>query len=141
MSLRIALKPGEKLYIGSAQVSVDSPSQTRLIIEGELPVIRERDYLPAEMATSTARKLYLVLQRSYLTSDFRSQRDEYFRLAGMLMSEKPTTGSYIAAINERLGEEKLYAALKESRALLHLDEEIRPAGLGILQERSDNRKL
>ncbi|MBF0677309.1 MAG: hypothetical protein IR164_00050 [Devosia sp.] len=122
MSLRIVLKPGEQLYIGSARVSVDSPSQTRLIIEGELPVVRERDYLAVEKANSTARKLYLVLQLAYLNSDFGSQRDEYFRLAGMLMSEKPAASSYIVAINSRLGEQKLYAALKEARALVQSDE-------------------
>lgn len=122
MTLKITLKPREQIYIGSARVSVDSESQTRINIEGELPVVREKDYLAADKAITTARKLYLVLQRAYLNNDFASVTDEYFRLVGMMISAQPAAHTYITAINGKLGEQKLYAALREARTLVQFDE-------------------
>lgn len=122
MTLKITLKPGEQLYIGGARVSVDSATQTKLNIEGELPVVRERDYLPAAKAGTNARKLYHLLQHAYLNNSFEAVRDEYFRIVGLLVSTQPTTGPYIFAINSKLEDQKLYAALKEARSLVQFDE-------------------
>jgi flagellar protein FlbT len=99
-----------------------------LLIEGELPVVRERDYLPAEKATSTARQLYLVLQRAYLQDDFDSYRDEYFRLVGMHLSAQPTASPYIMEVNSMLGEKRLYAALRASRKVVQFDEGLLTSG-------------
>ena len=128
MTLRITLKPREQIYIGSARISVDSESQTRINIDGELPVVREKDYLAADKAITTARKLYLVLQRAYLNSDFDSLSDEYFRLVGMMISTQPAAHTYITAINGKLSEQKLYAALREARTLVQFDEGLLPSG-------------
>ena len=49
MALKVELKPGEKIILGDCVVT-NADARTRLLIEGDTPVLREKDILTAAMA-------------------------------------------------------------------------------------------
>ena len=44
MALKVELKPGEKIILGDCVVTNDD-QRTRLMIEGQVPILREKDIL------------------------------------------------------------------------------------------------
>ncbi len=44
MSLKVELKPGEKLIVGNCVIT-NSDQRTRLFIDGKAPILREKDIL------------------------------------------------------------------------------------------------
>ena len=122
MPLKLTLKAGEKIYTGKSHIYIDSGSIEKLYIEGPMPVMRERDYLPEELANTEARMIYLVLQRCYLEDRFDLYKDEYFRRSGELIAAKPDAMPFIASINRYLAGEDMYRAVKEARKLVQFDE-------------------
>ena len=51
MALKVELKPGERVIIGDCVVT-NSDQRTRLLIEGETPILREKDILTSETANT-----------------------------------------------------------------------------------------
>ena len=83
MSLKVELKPGERLIIGSCVIT-NSDQRTRLTIDGRLPILREKDILKPEQADSTAKLIYLAVQLMYLEGSFQAARTEYFSLVNAM---------------------------------------------------------
>jgi flagellar protein FlbT len=77
MALKIDLRAGEKLHIGDSTLLVASNERTTVIIDGSLPVVRERDFLPEERATTWISKLYLAVQTQYLRPSGASLAEIY----------------------------------------------------------------
>ena len=65
MALIIDLKPEEKLIVGSTIITNDS-QRTRLRIDGDAPILREKDTMTAENAKTPSQNLYLSIQNMYL---------------------------------------------------------------------------
>ena len=65
MALKVELKPGEKLIVGSCVIT-NSDQRTRLFIEGKAPILREKDILSAATADTPAKAIYLAIQIIYL---------------------------------------------------------------------------
>lgn len=122
MTLKIVLKPGERLYVGMAQIFIESESIAKIHIDGQVPVVREKDYLSEDLAHTPARRVYLALQRAYLEQDFERYSVDYFKLTGELMATKPGTVPFLTQINEQLASKKLYQALKAAIKLVQFDE-------------------
>ena len=51
MSLKVELKPGERLIVGNCVIT-NSDQRTRLFIDGKAPILREKDILTVETANS-----------------------------------------------------------------------------------------
>ncbi len=58
MGLKLTLKPGEKIAVNGA-VIVNGDRRTEFVIENQASVLRERDIMRAEEATTPARRVYL----------------------------------------------------------------------------------
>ena len=55
MGLKVELKPGERLILGECLVT-NGEHRTRLLIEGQAPILREKDImLPAQADTPAKR--------------------------------------------------------------------------------------
>ena len=65
MSLKVELKPGERLIVGNCVIT-NSDQRTRLFIEGKSPILREKDILSPATADSPAKRIYLAVQLMYL---------------------------------------------------------------------------
>ena len=75
MALKVELKPNERIIIGNAVIR-NGEQRTRFFIEGEAPILREKDILTPTTADTPAKKIYLAVQLMYLhRRSLASQRD------------------------------------------------------------------
>ena len=125
MALKVELKPGERLIIGSCVVT-NSDQRTRLTIEGRLPILREKDILKPGDADSTAKLIYLAVQLMYLEGSFQASRTEYFSLVNAMAMTMPQSIPLLDEINNEILTNNLYKALKASKKLIQLERELSP---------------
>jgi flagellar biosynthesis repressor protein FlbT len=117
MPLRVELKPFERIVIGES-VIINSGVRTCFLIDGEAPILRERDTVTAETANTPAKRLYLCVQTMYLKNDVARYRDSYLGLIKELREALPGARDLIDAADKHVADGALYKALKEIRKLM-----------------------
>ena len=123
MSLKVELKPGERLIIGTAVVR-NGDQRARLLIEGDAPILREKDILTPATADTPAKKIYLAVQLMYLQQDLSGHNDFYFPLVQDFLSAAPSALALIAEVNNRILSGDLYKALKAAKKLITYEQEL-----------------
>jgi flagellar biosynthesis repressor protein FlbT len=123
MALKVELKPGERFILGECIVTNDN-QRTRLFIEGDAPILREKDILTPETADTPAKRLYLAVQLMYLARDPERLREEYVTLSTDIVKAAPSTLKLIDAINNELLTGSLYKALREAKNLIAYEQEL-----------------
>jgi flagellar protein FlbT len=123
MSLKVELKPGEKLIIGNCVVT-NSDQRTRLFIDGKAPILREKDILTFETADSPAKRIYLAVQLMYIHEDVERIRNDYFQLINDIVKAAPSTIPYVDEINNEILTGALYKALKAAKKLIQYEQEL-----------------
>ena len=123
MALIIDLKPSERLIIGSALITNDD-ARTRLHIEGDAPILREKDIMLEQEADSPCKKIYLAVQLMYLTAEPQKLHQSYFDMVKDIQHAAPSTAPIFAKINDHLLNGLYYKALKEVRHLIEYEKEI-----------------
>ena len=123
MPLRVELKPFERIIIGES-VIINSGTRTSFLIDGEAPILREKDTVTAETATTPVRRLYFCVQMMYLKSDIARYRTQYLGFLGDLREAAPGSRDEIDAVNNHVSGGSLYTALKEIRKLMKLEQEL-----------------
>ncbi|MDB5591944.1 flagellar biosynthesis repressor FlbT [Enterovirga sp.] len=122
MSLKVELKPGERIIIGTAVVR-SGDQRVRFFIEGDAPILREKDILTPATATTPARKIYLALQLMYLTGPAEAS-ETYIPLVREFLGAVPSAMPYIARINNEVLSGDLYKALKTAKSLIAYEQEL-----------------
>lgn len=117
MSLKVELKPGEKIIIGESLITNDS-QRTRLFIEGSAPILREKDILTPATANTPARRIYLIVQLMYLARNVEKLKDEYFSSINEFILASPSSIGYITDISKNILSGNLYKALKDAKLLI-----------------------
>jgi flagellar biosynthesis repressor protein FlbT len=117
MPLRVELKPFERIIIGES-VIINSGSRTSFLIDGDAPILREKDTVSAETADTPAKRLYHCVQTMYLKNDVPRYRASYLGFVQELQEISPGSAEAIAAINHHVSAGALYKALKEIRKLM-----------------------
>ena len=123
MTLKVELKPGERIIVGTAVIR-NGDARARLHIEGEAPILREKDILTPATADSPAKKIYLAVQLMYLSGDLSGHNEFYFPLVQDFLSAAPSALPLIAEVNSRILAGDLYKALKAVRALIAYEQEL-----------------
>lgn len=123
MGLKVELKPGERIIIGDSIITNDD-QRTRLMIEGDTPILREKDILTVEQADTPCKKIYLVVQLMYLARDPAPHHDLYFQLVRDVLTAAPSTHPYFDRINNHILTNNLYKALKETQRLIEYEKEL-----------------
>ncbi len=123
MSLKVELKPGERLIIGTALVR-NGDQRTRFFIEGDAPILREKDILTPATADTPAKKIYLAIQLMYLQQDLSGHDDIYFPLVQDFLSAAPSSLPLITEVNNRILSGDLYKALKTAKRLITYEQEL-----------------
>ena len=119
--LKIELKPNERLILGDCVVT-NAERRTRLVIDGDVPILREKDIMSEGAADSPAKRIYLAVQLMYTSKNPQDHHADYLRLARDMMRFAPGTRSFIDRINNGILTGKLYKALKEARKLIAYEE-------------------
>lgn len=123
MALVIDLKPGERVIIGEAVITNDH-QRTRLHIQGDVPILREKDILRVEEADTPCKKLYLAVQLMYVANDAATLRQDYFTLAREIQEAAPSTAEHILEINQNIINGSYYKALKRAKRLVRYETEL-----------------
>lgn len=123
MALVIDLKPGEKILIGDAVITNDS-QRTRLHISGDSPILREKDVMKEEDATSPCKRVYFLIQCMYLARNPRIYHDRYFALVTEIQHAAPSTVVHFLSISEHIIEGHYYKAMKAAKDLVTFEEEL-----------------
>ena len=129
MGLIIDLKANEKIIVGDAVISA-TDHRTKINIQGNAPIIREKDVMTPEKADTACKKLYLVVQLMYLSHEPENFYDEYFKLVKEIQDAAPSTSLFFLSISEHILAGKLYHALKEAKKLLEHEALLLSAELG-----------
>lgn len=117
MALKVELKPRERIIIGQVVIRNDE-QRTRFFIEGDAPILREKDILTAASADSPAKKIYLAIQLMYLAGDPTFEHEVFFQLVRDFLAAAPSALEHVHEINNRILSGDLYKALKAARKLI-----------------------
>ena len=123
MALKVELKPRERIIIGQVVLRNDD-QRTRFFIEGDAPILREKDILTAASADSPAKKIYLAIQLMYLAQDPTHEHQTYFELVRDFVQAAPSSMPLIHEINNRILSGDLYKALKAAKKLIAYEAEL-----------------
>ncbi len=123
MALIIDLKPSERVIIGNALITNDD-TRTRLHIEGEAPILREKDIMRENEADTPSKKIYLLIQLMYLSPTPADLHDSYFNQIRLIQDAAPSTAMYFMKINDYIMNNQYYKAMKEARNLVEYEQEI-----------------
>jgi len=123
MALKVELKPGEKIILGDCVVT-NTDQRTRLVIEGEAPILREKDILTRKTANTPAKRIYFAIQLMYTSRDPSAQHEAYFALIKDILRAAPSTWPVIESINNYILTGEMYKALKSAKKLIALEEEL-----------------
>jgi len=123
MSLKVELKPHERLIIGNCVVT-NSDQRTRLFIDGKAPVLREKDILNATTADTPAKRIYLAVQLMYLDENTEKLRRDYFALVTDLVRAAPSATAIVDEINNEILTGQLYKALRAAKKLIQYEQDI-----------------
>jgi len=123
MALKVELKPFERIIIGESVIT-NSETRAHFLIDGEAPILREKDILTAETANSPVKRLYLCVQQMYLEKDIPKYQELYMGFVKDLLEAVPSFRPQIEASSKLILSGSLYNSLKEIRKLIKLEEEL-----------------
>ena len=123
MALKVELKPFEQIIIGQSVIT-NSDTRTTFLIDGEAPILREKDILTAETANTPVKRLYLCVQMMYLEDDIPKYQDLYMGFVKDLLEAVPSFRESIETASKLILSGSLYNSLKEVRRLIKREEEL-----------------
>lgn len=142
MGLKVELKPGERLIIGECVVT-NGDQRTRLMVEGQAPILREKDIMTPDQADTPAKRIYLTVQFMYTARDPRVYHENYFALMRDLVQAAPSAWPYMEAVSDHIMAGDMYKALKSARKLIDYERELldhAKRGASLQLDREKDRK-
>lgn len=125
MALKITLKPNEKIIVGGAVVTNGSAKNSYLIIENNVPVLRQKDILSKKDATSHCSRIYFDIQLMYIDPEnMTNHQHTYWKLVRELLDAAPRLTGHIDEINEHILIGNYYRALKLANQLIDYEQEL-----------------
>ena len=123
MPLRVELKPFERIVIGQSVIT-NSDTRIAFLIDGDAPILREKDILTPETANTPVKRIYLCVQMMYLENDIPAYQDLYFGFIGELIQAVPSFREQIEEVSKLILSGALYKALRELRALMKREDDL-----------------
>lgn len=117
MTLKVELKPGERIVIGRS-VLTNGTSRTSLLIDGNEPVLREREILKESDADTPAKRIRYVVQMMYLAGSAAKLLPAYTDLGRDMLKAAPSTADILERLTNCVLTGQLYKAFREARTLV-----------------------
>ena len=125
MALKLTLKPNEKMIVGGAVVTCANSKNTHLVIENNVPVLRQKDILSEKDATTPCSQIYFLIQLMYIDEEnLTIHQHTYWNLVHELLNAIPRLTGHIDQINEHILGSRYYQALKMAGELIEYEREI-----------------
>jgi flagellar biosynthesis repressor protein FlbT len=125
MPLKLSLKPGEKLVLNGA-VLTNGDKRASLIIQNKACLLREKDIMQPEEATTPARRIYLPIMMMYLDPGDSEQHYNDFALRMTEFMGAIRNNQALAAcieISRDVMQASYYKALMSCRKLFEFERE------------------
>jgi flagellar protein FlbT len=142
MGLKVELKPGERFILGECLVT-NGDQRTRLLIEGQAAILREKDIMTADRADTPSKRIYLVVQLMYTSRDPGRYHETYFSLMRDLVQAAPSAWQHVMAVSNHILAGEMYKALKSAKALIAYEKELvdhASSGANLRRHRQKDRK-
>jgi flagellar protein FlbT len=142
MGLKVELKPGERCILGECLIT-NGDQRTRLLVEGQAPILREKDIMTAVAADTPAKRIYLCIQLMYTSRDPRLHYETYFALMRDLVQAAPSSWSNMQTICNHIISGQMYKALKSAKTLIAYEKELlddATRNARLRRDRESNRK-
>lgn len=124
MTLKITLKPQEKMILGGAVIANGNNAGCQLIIENKIPILREKNILSEKDADTPCRQLYFIIQLMYIDEEnLAIHQQNYWLLVKEILRAAPSTVGLIDQINEEIVSGRYYQALKLTWKLIDYEQE------------------
>jgi len=124
MPLALTLKPGERVIVAGAVIKNGS-SVAHLQIENHVTLLRQKDVLTEQEATSPCKKIYFTVQLMYVGDGLTSELTQlYWDLVRDVLAAAPSTKELISQISAYIVAADFYPALKVARKLISYEEEL-----------------
>lgn len=124
MSLKLTLKPGERVIIAGA-VLTNGPTVAHIHVENRVPLLRQRDIMTESEATTPCKRIYLVVQLMYIGDGLSSELAQiYWDLVRDVLEAAPSTNDLISQISAYIVNLGFYSALKVAKRLISYEEEL-----------------
>lgn len=124
MPLTINLKPHERLILNGVVIENSGPA-AKILVHNNAALMREKDILTEEQATTPARRIYFSIQCQYL---FPGKSDVFLPIIDKFLREfeqaAPSTAALIAEIRQFVSDAQFYRALKSAKQLITREQEI-----------------
>jgi flagellar protein FlbT len=125
MPLKLSLKPGEKFVLNGAVVQ-NGDRRGVLILQNKASVLREKDIMQIEEATSPARRIYFPVMMMYLDEAGAAKfHDEFVKRLSEFMGaiSNPELLADCIAISKHAMAREYYKALMLCRKLIEYEDE------------------
>jgi len=126
MSLKLHLKPYEKIILGGAVIKCGSNPVNFIVENNSVAILRQKDIMTEAGATTPARRIYFVLQLMYIDNDPGSQKylELFEGLEREMAAAAPSSRRYFVDIRECFASGRLYQALKVAQDLIGYEEQL-----------------
>ena len=124
-TLKISLKPNEKIYINGAVIRVDRKVTIELM--NDVQFLLESHVIQADQASTPLRQLYFIVQIMLINPAGAAEAREMFRRSlPMLIAsfDNQDICNSLKQIDRMVGEDEIYEALKAIRALYPLERKV-----------------
>lgn len=142
MTLKVELKPGERIVVGRSVIT-NGAQRASLAIAGSEPVLRERDIIQEAQADTPAKRIYYAVQLMYL----REASNGVEQVCADLMRETgqaaPSMQPILSRMLNNILTGALYKALRDAKALVAHERGIldhASGSSGLPDDRAANRK-
>ena len=125
MPLKLSLKPGEKFVLNGAVVQ-NGDRRGTLILQNKASVLREKDIMQAEEASTPARRVYFPIMMMYLDEDGADKYyEEFARRMNEFMSviRNPQILTECVAISKHVLSREFYKGLMSCRKLIEYEDQ------------------
>lgn len=125
MPLKLSLKPGEKFVLNGAVVQ-NGDRRGVLVLQNKASVLREKDIMQPDEATTPARRIYFPVMMMYLDEAGAERQYEEFatRLNEFMgVVRNPDVLSDCIAISKHVMAREYYKALMLSRKLIEYEDQ------------------
>lgn len=124
MPLKITLRPKEQMIIDGAVIR-NAGLTANLLIENDVPILREKDILSEDNVRSPCQQIYFVIQLMYIDEqNLTTYYKAYWKRVKEVVKAAPSVLGLVDQISELIVSGKYYQALKLANQLIDFEEEV-----------------
>lgn len=110
--------------IGNAVVT-NGDRTTEFFIENKVPILREKEIMKEEAASTPGRQIYFLVQLMYVDEEnFTTYHNQFWEIVRQIILAAPSTTPIITTICHEIMGRRYYQALKEARQLVDYEQEL-----------------